>query len=202
MTTRYPTACGRDGLALPTTLSGTGDWATGLQTLICAVKLMPFPFSLRRVFSTRPNTSLASSLPPYSLVSKVNVSRCRTSLPADPFPAQKRNLPKTVVASLVLLGSVGSLGFAQSLFFIIMLHMPPVERRATGPLHHSLSTPHREFYYYPLALVLLTLGFLPGALRNGNSLSPLRSVYLLAPFFFAFLPEVCMSILTSRVRYF
>jgi hypothetical protein len=118
------------------------------------------------------------------------------------FPAQKRNLPKTVIASLVLLGSVGSLGFAQSLFFVIILYTPPVERHATSPLHDSLSAPHREFYYYPLALFLLTLGFLPGALRNGNSLSPLRSVYLLAPFFFAFLPEVCISILTSRDRHF
>jgi hypothetical protein len=100
-----------------------------------------------------------------------------------------------------MLGSVGSLGFAQSLFFVIILYMPPGERHAISSLHSSLSAPHREFYYYPLALILLTLGFLPGALRNGNSLSPLRSVYLLAPFFFAFLPKVCISILTSRVRH-
>jgi hypothetical protein len=105
------------------------------------------------------------------------------------------------VSSLILLGSIGSLGFAQSLFFVIILYIPPIERHVDSSLHDALSTPHRELYYYPLASFAITLSFLPGASRKGSNLSLLRSVYLLAPFYFALLPKVCASVISSHVRH-
>jgi hypothetical protein len=118
-----------------------GHW----QTSICVVKLMPFPFSLQRDFSTRPSTSLASSSPPYSLVSKVDVSQCRTTLLADPFPSPKTKYTYNChsISCLARLSRQSRL-CSESLFRHHTLH---ASRRAPCDLifaRFSLSSPPRS----------------------------------------------------------
>jgi hypothetical protein len=109
----------------------------------------------------------------------------------------RRNLPTSTIASFVLLGATGSLGYALSLFFVTMLYTPLTLHRDDTPLHDALFAPSPAVYYVPVGLSFLVLYKLPDLLllKEGAGLivSFLRYGRTAVPLFLAFAPQVCIT---------
>ncbi|KAF1833116.1 hypothetical protein BDW02DRAFT_570421 [Decorospora gaudefroyi] len=103
---------------------------------------------------------------------------------------RRRNLPTTTIASFVLLSSIGSLGYALSLFFITILYTPLSIHRDDSPLHDALFTPHAWVYDTGIVASLITLNLFPQLVSEFGDKSMLRLGYLAMPLAFAFAPQL------------
>lgn len=90
----------------------------------------------------------------------------------------------------MLLSSLGSLGFALSLFFITILYTPTSVRRDDSPRHDAFFTPSPIVYDAGIVASLLTLNSFPELISEYGDKSMLRLGYLAMPLFFAFAPQV------------
>jgi len=103
---------------------------------------------------------------------------------------RRRNLSNMTIASFVLLSSIGSLGYALSLFFITMLYTPLTIHHDDTPLHDALFTPHAWVYDIGIVASLLTLNLFPQLVSEFGDKSMLRLGYLAMPIAFAFAPQL------------
>jgi hypothetical protein len=97
------------------------------------------------------------------------------------------------IATFVLLSATGSLGFALSLFFVVILYTPLTLHNDDVPLHSALFAPSPAVYYAPIASSLLFLYWLPDFLTMAEPpqyIRTLRYGYTLVPLFLAFAPKV------------
>jgi hypothetical protein len=95
------------------------------------------------------------------------------------------------IASFVTLGAFGSLGYALSLFFVIILYTPLAVHNDDTPLHDALFTPRPAVYYTPIVTSLLCLQSFPNLLEHNGDVRVLRIGYLAIPLFLAFATHVC-----------
>ena len=105
----------------------------------------------------------------------------------------RRNLTPTTVTAFVLLGSLGSLGYALSLFFITILYTPVSEHKDDTASHDALFTPSPIVYDVAIAVSTITLNLFPELVGSYGDVRMTRLVYLAAPMFFAFAPRVSYS---------
>ncbi|RMZ68660.1 Alpha-mannosyltransferase alg11p [Pyrenophora seminiperda CCB06] len=103
---------------------------------------------------------------------------------------RRRNLSNRTIASFVLLSSIGSLGYALSLFFITILYTPLTIHHDDTPLHDALFTPHAWVYDVGIVASLLTLNLFPQLVSEFGDKSMLRLGYLAMPIAFAFAPQL------------
>lgn len=103
----------------------------------------------------------------------------------------RRNLSPSTVASFVLLGSLGSLGYALSLFFVTILYTPISEHNDDTPLHDALFTPSPIVYDVAIGASAIALNLFPELVADYGDTRVTRLVYLAMPLFFAFAPQVC-----------
>ncbi|KAL7777687.1 hypothetical protein CFE70_004354 [Pyrenophora teres f. teres 0-1] len=103
---------------------------------------------------------------------------------------RRRNLSNRTIASFVLLSSIGSLGYALSLFFITILYTPLTIHHNDTPLHDALFTPHAWVYDMGIVASLLTLNLFPQLVSEFGDKSMLRLGYLAMPIAFAFAPQL------------
>lgn len=110
------------------------------------------------------------------------------------LPGHRRNLSPATIASFVVLGATGSLGYALSLFFVTILYTPLTIHNEDSPLHDALFTPSPVVYYLPVALSMVFLYLLPGKYLPSNldtsTISFLRSSKVVVPLLLAFAPQV------------
>ncbi len=90
----------------------------------------------------------------------------------------------------MLLASLGSLGYALSLFFITILYTPVSEHKDEAELQDSLFTPSPVVYDLAIAMSTIILNLFPELLGSYGDVRMTRLVYLAAPLFFAFAPRV------------
>lgn len=102
----------------------------------------------------------------------------------------RRNLSPWVIASFVVLGAYGSLGYALSLFFITILYAPVTAHSGETPLQDALFTPKPIVYWGPVLMSLLTLNDLPKILAHSDTFRILRVGRVLIPLFLAFAPRI------------
>lgn len=102
----------------------------------------------------------------------------------------RRNLSPWVIASFVVLGAYGSLGYALSLFFVTILYTPTTIHNDDTPLNDALFTPKPAVYWGPIVLSLLALNELPKILAHGDVFRILRFGRVLVPLFLAFAPKI------------
>ena len=112
------------------------------------------------------------------------------------YSGRRRNLSTSTIASFVLLSSLGSLGFALSLFFVMILYTPTTVHRDDSPLHDALFTPSPIVYDLGIVASLLTLNLFPELISEYGDKSMLRLGYLAMPLFFAFAPQVSNTNIT------
>ncbi|KAF7450371.1 hypothetical protein A1F99_049870 [Pyrenophora tritici-repentis] len=103
---------------------------------------------------------------------------------------RRRNLSNRTIASFVLLSSIGSLGYALSLFFITILYTPLTIHHNDSTLHDALFTPHAWVYDTGIVASLLTLNLFPQLVSEFGDKSMLRLGYLAMPIAFAFAPQL------------
>ncbi|RYN44261.1 hypothetical protein AA0112_g443 [Alternaria arborescens] len=103
---------------------------------------------------------------------------------------RRRNLSNTTIASFVLLSSIGSLGYALSLFFITILYTPLTIHRDDTPLHDALFTPYAFVYDTGIVASLITLNLFPQLVSEFGDKSMMRLGYLTMPLAFAFAPQL------------
>ncbi|KAL6705583.1 hypothetical protein ACN47E_006530 [Coniothyrium glycines] len=103
---------------------------------------------------------------------------------------RRRNLSTSTISSFVLLSSLGSMGFAFSLFFVTILYTPLTLHRDDGPLHDALFTPSPVVYDLGIVASLLTLSMFPELISEYGDRSVLRLGYLVMPLAFAFAPQI------------
>ena len=101
-----------------------------------------------------------------------------------------RNLTPATITAFVLLGSLGSLGYALSLFFITILYTPVSEHKDDTAVHDALFTPSPIVYDVAIAVSTITLNLFPELVGSYGDVRMTRLVYLAAPMFFAFAPRV------------
>ncbi|KAF1914657.1 hypothetical protein BDU57DRAFT_454824 [Ampelomyces quisqualis] len=105
----------------------------------------------------------------------------------------RRNLSASTIASFVVLGATGSLGYALSLFFVTILYTPLTTHKEDSPLHDALFTPSPVAYYLPIGLSLLFLYYLPDVLPRNlepGTLDLLRWGKVAVPLLLAFAPQI------------
>ncbi|KAF2735660.1 hypothetical protein EJ04DRAFT_464414 [Polyplosphaeria fusca] len=102
----------------------------------------------------------------------------------------RRNLSTTVITSFVLLSATGSLGYALSLFFILILYTPLTQHSGDVPRRDVLFTPKAAVYLIPVVLSSAALHWFPNILVKGGDVTLFRAGYLLFPLFLAFAPRV------------
>ncbi|KAF1844336.1 uncharacterized protein K460DRAFT_317782 [Cucurbitaria berberidis CBS 394.84] len=102
----------------------------------------------------------------------------------------RRNLSTVTVASFVLLSSLGSLGYALSLFFVTILYTPISQQRDGKPLHDTLFTPLPIVYDLGIIISVLSLNLLPELVAEFGDVRVMRLGYLIMPLFFAFAPKI------------
>jgi hypothetical protein len=106
----------------------------------------------------------------------------------------RRNFSASTIASFVVLGATGSLGYALSLFFVTILYTPLTIHKEDSPLHDALFTPSPVAYYLPISLSALFLYYLPTDLLSRNmdvsTLNFLRLGRIAVPLLLAFAPQV------------
>lgn len=102
----------------------------------------------------------------------------------------RRNLSPSTVASFVLLGSLGSLGYALSLFFVTILYTPISEHNDDTPLHDALFTPSPIVYDVAIGASAIALNLFPELVADYGDTRVTRLVYLAMPLFFAFAPQI------------
>ncbi|KAF2828008.1 hypothetical protein CC86DRAFT_289927 [Ophiobolus disseminans] len=105
----------------------------------------------------------------------------------------RRNLRPSTIASFVVLGATGSLGYALSLFFVTILYTPLTLHRDDTPLHDALFVPSPLVYYVPIAISLSVLNGLPTILTlkmDPRILSAIRFGNIAVPLFLAFAPQI------------
>ncbi|KAG9191958.1 hypothetical protein G6011_10692 [Alternaria panax] len=100
---------------------------------------------------------------------------------------RRRNLSNTTIASFVLLSSIGSLGYALSLFFITILYTPLTIHHHDTPL---LFTPYAFVYDTAIVASLITLNLFPQLVSEFGDKSMMRLGYLTMPLAFAFAPQL------------
>ncbi|KAF2995258.1 hypothetical protein E8E13_003675 [Curvularia kusanoi] len=98
----------------------------------------------------------------------------------------RRNLSPWVIASFVILGAYGSLGYALSLFFVTILYTPVAVHSDETPLGDALFTPKPSVYWVPVLFSLLVLNDLPKILAHGDTFRIVRAGRVLIPLFLAF----------------
>ncbi|KAJ4320957.1 hypothetical protein N0V94_003133 [Neodidymelliopsis sp. IMI 364377] len=98
----------------------------------------------------------------------------------------RRNLSPYTIASFVILGAYGSLGYALSLFFVTILYTPLTVHNDDTPLHDALFTPRPLVYYTPIVASLLSLNSFPNLLEHNGDVRFLRLGYIAIPLFLAF----------------
>jgi hypothetical protein len=103
---------------------------------------------------------------------------------------RRRNLSNTTIASFVLLSSIGSLGYALSLFFITILYTPLTIHHDDTPLHDALFTPYAFVYDTGIVVSLITLNLFPQLVSEFGDKSMMRLGYLTMPLVFAFAPQL------------
>lgn len=103
----------------------------------------------------------------------------------------RRNLPATTIASFVLLSSLGSLGYALSLFFVTILYTPISAHKDGEPMHDALFTPLPIVYDLGIVISILSLNLFPELVSDFGDIRVMRFGYLAMPLFFAFAPQVC-----------
>jgi hypothetical protein len=116
-----------------------------------------------------------------------------------PSSGHRRNLEATTIASFVVLGATGSLGYALSLFFVTILYTPTTVHKDDTPLHDALFTPSPVVYYLPITLSLLFMYYLPTGFAkhdflartlSESTISALRWGKVVVPLLLAFAPDV------------
>ncbi|KAF1952168.1 hypothetical protein CC80DRAFT_479734 [Byssothecium circinans] len=102
----------------------------------------------------------------------------------------RRNLPGPTIGSFVVLGAIGSLGYALSLFFVTILYTPLSIHRADSRRHDALFTPKPAVFYVPATLSILGINALPRLLKNNEDVDFLRFGYIAVPLFLAFASQI------------
>ncbi|KAH7066939.1 hypothetical protein BKA63DRAFT_131349 [Paraphoma chrysanthemicola] len=105
----------------------------------------------------------------------------------------RRNLRPSTIASFVLLGATGSLGYALSLFFVTILYTPLTVHNEDTPLHDALFAPSPIVYFVPIITSLLYLNWLPEILvrsADNGSVNFLRAGKIAVPLLLAFAPKI------------
>jgi len=105
----------------------------------------------------------------------------------------RRNLKPTTIAAFVLLGAIGSLGYALSLFFVTMLYTPTTIHQDDTPAHDALFVPSPSVYYAIIAPSLFVVACLPDIMLLKSDLpiaSTARMGRIVVPLLLAFLPQV------------
>ncbi|KAJ4376529.1 hypothetical protein N0V86_006642 [Didymella sp. IMI 355093] len=102
----------------------------------------------------------------------------------------RRSLSPWTIASFVLLGAYGSLGYALSLFFVTILYTPTTVHGGEKPIDDTLFTPKPAVYWTPIVASLLILNELPKLEVHGDVFRIIRSGYILTPLFLAFAPQI------------
>lgn len=110
----------------------------------------------------------------------------------------RRNLSPWVIASFVILGAYGSLGYALSLFFVTILYAPVTAHSGETPLQDALFSPKPIVYWGPVLVSLLTLNDLPKILAHSDTFRILRVGRVLIPLFLAFAPRITPVYLGQR----
>ena len=103
----------------------------------------------------------------------------------------RRNLSTWTIAAFVLLASLGSLGYALSLFFITILYTPISEHSDDAALHNALFTPSHLIYDVAIIASIIALNLFPELVADYGDVRVTRLGYLAMPLFFAFAPMVC-----------
>ncbi|CAO2652573.1 Nn.00g008560.m01.CDS01 [Neocucurbitaria sp. VM-36] len=102
----------------------------------------------------------------------------------------RRNLPASTIASFVILSSLGSLGYALSLFFVTILYTPISQHKDGAPMHDSLFTPLPIVYDLGIVVSVLALNLFPELVKDFGDVRVMRLGYLVMPLFFAFAPQI------------
>ncbi|ORY16469.1 hypothetical protein BCR34DRAFT_476454 [Clohesyomyces aquaticus] len=103
----------------------------------------------------------------------------------------KRNLPSPTIASFVALSTVGSVGFALSLFFVAILYTPVALYGGNEPsTRDALFTPKVAVYAVPIISSFVLLYALPDLIAGGSDITLLRIGYFAVPLFLAFAPQI------------
>jgi hypothetical protein len=102
----------------------------------------------------------------------------------------RRNLSPWTIASFVILGAFGSLGYALSLFFVTILYTPLTVHDDKTPLQDTLYTPRPAVYWTPIVSSLLSLNEWPKIVAHRDVFPVLRLGYILVPLFLAFAPQI------------
>ncbi|PVH93166.1 hypothetical protein DM02DRAFT_662229 [Periconia macrospinosa] len=103
---------------------------------------------------------------------------------------RRRNLSVYTVASFVILGALGSLGYALSLFFTTILYTPLSVHSGDSRYDDTLFTPKPAVYYVPIVLSILGINALPTLLKRKEDVDLLRLGYVAVPLFLAFAPKI------------
>jgi hypothetical protein len=98
----------------------------------------------------------------------------------------------------VLLSSIGSLGYALSLFFITIIYTPLTLQRGDSPRHDTLFTPYAFVYDVGIVASLVTLNLFPELVSEFGDKSMMRVGYLAMPLAFAFAPQVRNALPTQQ----
>lgn len=102
----------------------------------------------------------------------------------------RRSLSPWTIASFVILGAYGSLGYALSLFFVTILYTPTTVHEGETPIDDTLFTPKPAVYWTPIVASLLILNELPKLEAHGDVFRQIRAGYILTPLFLAFAPQI------------
>ncbi|CAI6336539.1 unnamed protein product [Periconia digitata] len=103
---------------------------------------------------------------------------------------RRRNLSVYTVASFVILGAIGSLGYALSLFFITMLYTPLSVHSGDNRYDDTLFAPKPVVYNVPIVLSAIGISILPSLLKRNLHDDILRYGYVAVPLFLAFAPKI------------
>ncbi|KAF2026771.1 hypothetical protein EK21DRAFT_73409 [Setomelanomma holmii] len=105
----------------------------------------------------------------------------------------RRNLKASTIASFVILGATGSLGYALSLFFVTILYTPLTIHNEDTPLHDALFAPLPVVYFVPTVLSLLYLNWLPDLVSrqvDSGGVNYARAGKIVVPLLLAFAPQI------------
>ncbi|KAF2657657.1 hypothetical protein K491DRAFT_594607 [Lophiostoma macrostomum CBS 122681] len=108
---------------------------------------------------------------------------------------RRRNLPSKTIAAFILLGGIGSLGFALNLFFVTMLFTPFAVHDDASPRHDALFTPRPSVFYVPAIATLFVINYLPTLLTRESNVILLRVSYLAMPLVLALAPQIVPVVL-------
>ncbi|KAF1998415.1 hypothetical protein P154DRAFT_251698 [Amniculicola lignicola CBS 123094] len=102
----------------------------------------------------------------------------------------RRKFDASTIASFVLLSTLGSLGYALNLFFILILFKPFTVHGEDSPRRDALFAPKPAVYYVPVTAAVGLLWYLPRLIDQRANVDPVRFGYVVLPLFLAFAPKI------------